>query len=257
MNNWKKVRYIKTSDAGPFSEHTWEFEIELPEPLASWDVFDYWEKERVYSMSTHLDRSDVLFDVGAEHGWMSVVFARFCDVFLIEPTKEFWPNIKETWIRNWNVAPIGTFQGLVGNKTDFDQEINFKQWPDAAGGNLIDKNKYQYLHEHESDMKTITIDDLVKRSGVTPTALTIDVEGAELLVLQGAEKTLQIPGMKVWVSEHDDLALRDYGVKPGKIERFMSKLGYRGDVLATDHERHVYYHKFPGFPAGPESNFNV
>lgn len=240
MTQWKKVKYIKTSDAGPVEEHKWEYEIELPEPLASWDVYDYWEKERVYSMSKLLDQGDILFDVGAEHGWMSVIFARFCQVFLIEPTKEFWPNIKETWVRNCSTSPVGTFHGLVGEKTDFDEPVNFKQWPNAAGGELIDKNKYQYLHEHESDIKTITIDDLVERSGVTPTALSIDVEGAELIVLKGAIKLLTEKNMKVWVSVHPDLGEK-YGAT--SVPKFMSDLGYKAELLAIDHEEHWLFIK--------------
>lgn len=242
---WKKTKYIKTSDAGPFDTHTWEYELLLPTPLADWDVFDYWEKERVESMSQLLEKDDILFDVGAEHGWMSVVFARFCDVFLIEPTKEFWPNIKETWIHNCTTSPKGTFCGLIGTETNFTEEINYKGWPNEAGGPLIEKNKYQYINEHEEGTRIITIDDLVSRSGVKPTALSIDVEGFELSVLEGAMNTLLMNDMKVWISIHPDLMMKALGKPAQYVLNLMDAIGYHGVHLATDHEEHWFFLKKP------------
>ena len=84
MTEFKKVNYLRKGESLDY-----EFSLMLPVPLADWDVFDYWERERVESMRDNLIEEDILFDVGAEHGWMSVVFAGFCNIFLIEPTKEF------------------------------------------------------------------------------------------------------------------------------------------------------------------------
>lgn len=236
MTNWKEVNYIRQGES-----LNYDYKLLLPEPLADWDTFDYWEKERVISMRENLKHTDVLFDVGAEHGWMSVVFAKFCKVFLIEPTKEFWPNIYETWIRNVSTQPVGCFSGLVSDYTNVELEKESFGWPLEITGDLIDKNKYRYLHENHEDLKVTTIDDIVNASFIKPTALTIDVEGAESLVLKGAINLLKNNKIKVWVSIHPDLSLRDYKVSREEVLKFMVDLGYKGTLLGTDHEEHWFF----------------
>src|SRR5687768_5770743 len=180
MQQWQKVGYLRKGESFDY-----EYSLILPEPLASWDVFDYWEKHRVHSMQEHLTHYDVLFDVGAEMGWLSVVYSRICkNVFLIEPEKKFWPNIRQTAERN-GFTPIGFYSGLIGEDTDdvITTKESVMNWPKESEGPMIDKNKYQYLHEHELDVPTMSLDDLVAVAG-SPSALTIDVEGAEYFVLK-------------------------------------------------------------------------
>jgi FkbM family methyltransferase len=238
---WKKVKYIKIPWQATDEEADWQFEIILPEPLANWDVFSIWEVERVLSMRAKLEKEDILFDIGSESGWMSVVFAQMCRVFLVEPTKEFWPNIKQTWIRNVTQKPIGVFCGLVSDKTNFGSNLDYNNWPKSSDGDMIEENKYVYIESPELDTKIITIDDLEKRSGVLATALTIDVEGAELFVLRGAKNALT-RGVKVWVSVHPDL-MEKHGHTLTEINNLMMSYGYSTTLLGIDHEHHFYYEK--------------
>lgn len=243
---WKKVRYLKIPLEATDDEAKWLYEFWLNEPLASWDVFSYWEKERIFSMREHLKKGDVLFDIGSEQGWCNLVYADMVgaeNMVLIEPTPEFWPNIKALWCKNFpNSTPKACYSGFFGSLIN-DKRIDFRGWPlDALSDSIIDRNSYRYLNEHKN-IPQITIDEFVKRSGIIPDALTMDTEGAELLILKGATKTLRENNVKVWVSEHDDLAKRNFGVDEDDIAEFMAGLGYEREVLATDHERHVYYAK--------------
>lgn len=243
---WKKVKILKSSTEGPVKNHKFEYEFELPVPLADWDVWDYWEKERFHSMRDNLSKGEILFDIGTEQGWCNLIYADFVgpeNMVLIEPTKEFWPNIKQIWYKNYSVAPKGFYTGLMSNKTtDGDLLVDYKEWPSASQGDQIDKNKYQYIHSNEDSVPEITLDDYVKRSGIVPDALTMDVEGAELLILKGAEKTLRNHKPKVWISVHPDLGLRDYGVESTETIDFMKNIGYKAEYLATDHEEHWFFH---------------
>jgi FkbM family methyltransferase len=235
---WKPVQFLERPD------ETFEYVFDLPVPLADWDVFACWERERFHSMRHHLSRGDILFDVGTEQGWCNLIYASIVgpeNMVLIEPTKEFWPNIKATWERNYfNAPPLACYDGLVSDITNTDTAV-FTPWPAAAAGDLIDRNKYQYIHDHDVEVPQMTLDDLVDRSGITPHAITIDVEGAELLVLRGSADTLTEHRPMVWVSLHDDLLERDYDASINDVHMFMDSLGYQATFLAKDHEEHWLY----------------
>ena len=107
QGEWLPVPILERPD------ETFEHTFLLPRPLADWDVFAVWERERFHSMQSHLTSNDVLYDVGTEHGWCNLLYADYVgpqNMVLIEPSSVFWPNIRETWQRNYLIgsADIGT-----------------------------------------------------------------------------------------------------------------------------------------------------
>lgn len=257
MPEWKRVGYLKTSDTGPLSDHTWRYRLDLPaadpgEPpmLGDWDVWDYWEQARTEHMAATLRPGDVLYDVGAEHGWLSVVYSQMVgpgSMVLVEPSTPMWPNIRATWLRNCGTPPLAAAHCLLGTTGADDLAPGHLAtdgeggWPDAADGPLIDRTAYTYLHDNPSGVPTVPLDTLARLVGRAPAGVTIDVEGAERDVLQGAERTLAEHMPHVWVSIHPDLMGRDYGASPDDIHTLMARHGYTGTHLSTDHEQHWYY----------------
>jgi FkbM family methyltransferase len=234
---WKPVRFLERPD------ETFEYQFDLPVPLADWDVFACWERQRFHSMRDNLTYGDILFDVGTEQGWCNLIYADMVgptNMVLIEPTWEFWPNIKATWERNYEYPPMACYPGLLSDTTD-SKLRKFTPWPAAANGDLIDRNKYEYIHQHTNGVPQLTLDDLVTRSGIIPNAITIDVEGAELKVLHGATDTLIEHRPLVWASLHEDLLERDYNATIEDVHTFMESLGYIPTYLGTDHEAHWLY----------------
>lgn len=239
---WKQVKYLRQGETLNYDYKLW-----LNEPLASWDVFDYWERERIESMRTHLKKGDTLFDIGTEQGWCNLVYAQMVgpeNMVLIEPTQEFWPNIQALWAKNYpGTKPKGFYDGLFSDKTTDTRSIKLRTWPKACAGDLIDRNKYQYIHANTENVPEITLDDYVERTGIVPNALTMDTEGSEYLILKGAELTLEKYKPKLWISVHPDMALRDYRVKENELDDYLNELGYKGEYLASDHEEHWYYER--------------
>lgn len=238
---WIKTKIIK--DDWRYPDSPYQYEFWLPRPLADWDVFDYWEKPRFDSMKANLKQGDILFDIGTEQGWCNLIYASFVgpeNMVLIEPTREFWPNIIKTWYKNYDVSYKASYWGLLDNKTrdDWKNGLNTGQF---ANEPIIDRNKYQYIHESDQETTHIELDKYVEETGIVPDALTMDVEGAELLILQGAEKTLKKYHPKVWVSIHPDLGERDYQITKDMTLAFMEKMDYKGEHLSTDHEEHWYF----------------
>lgn len=241
VTEWRTIRYLCTSDAGPVEDHEWAYELVLPEPLASWDTFAYWERARTLDMAARLKPGDVLVDVGAEFGWQSVVYSRMVgpeNMLLVEPGPYLWPNIRRTWEHNCSVPPLASAQCLL---TDEPGELPVGSvvvdgFPVCSAGPLTPDMAYG--HVSHGGLPRTSLDALVLDLGVVPDAITIDVEGAELLVLQGAEALLRDAQPVVWVSVHPDLMERDFATTADALHEYMDSLGYVGDLLATDHEEH-------------------
>jgi hypothetical protein len=229
---WVKTGYLRKPD------RTFEYTLDLPWFLAEWDVWDYWEKERIHSMRDHLTTDDVLVDVGAESGWMSLVFADMVgpqNMILVEPTAEYWPNIRQTWERRFDVPPLATYWGLLGPVTEGDAIVTDQGWPTQADGPLSPARSYRYLHDNASGATPVLPLDYF---GTVPTAITMDVEGAELEVLRGSFLMLEQAHPKLWISVHPDLMLRDYDTEAHQLHTFLTTFGYHGTYLGTDHEEH-------------------
>jgi FkbM family methyltransferase len=246
MIEWRKVWVYKMHDNPPASEQ-WKWWILLPDWMAVNDIYAAWEVERFLSMEKHLKQTDVLFDIGTENAWQTMVYGKFVNpvnIVLIEPSEEYWPNIKTLWRKNFtNLEPLACYAGLFSNKTTSKVTLPKHAFPLESDGNLTTLMTYKYIHEHGNEVAQIKIDDYVKETGITPTALTMDTEGAELPILKGATKTLKANDLKVWVSVHPELGKKNYNYTKKDLMTFMKKCGYSGEFLATDHEEHWYFTK--------------
>lgn len=75
-----------------------------------------------------------------------------------------------------------------------------------------------------------------------PILLKCDVEGAELLVLRGAEKLLKHLSPQLLISVHPP-ALPSYGHSVSDVRQYLEGAGYQIKVLAIDHEEHWWCEK--------------
>jgi FkbM family methyltransferase len=226
-------------------------DLVLPDHIADWDVHDYWERERFDSMRELLDgTADVLWVVGAEHGYMAALWARLVgSTVLIEPSEYFWPNIRMTWEANELPMPSATIQAFAGadDPADLVAVVNVDSWPPCAASDVeCSARPYRYLHDekHRAEIPTSTIDRAAAGIGAVD-AISIDVEGAELSVLTGAQDVLRTARPLVWCSVHPDLMARDYGTTPAQLHAFMEAQRYAATHLATDHEMHYLYEPLP------------
>jgi FkbM family methyltransferase len=216
--------------------NTWE--IIAPDHIADWDAVTGWEIERIRSMMDTLQPGDVLYEIGAEHGWMAALFAQRvggANVALVEPSPDLWPNIRKCWSANGYPSPLATIEA-------FCSEVNVDSpsvtpWPESSIGDECPTLAYRSLPDHDQ-IPSITIDRIVDRIGVAPKAISVDVEGAELHVLRGARRTLKQDKPWVWLSVHPDLMEKWYGHRPRQIKDVLRAAGYSHRVLGVDHEQH-------------------
>lgn len=221
----------------------------LPDHLADWDVWDYWERERYDSMAAELGLTDRLWIAGAEHGALAALWSRLVgSVVLVEPSPPFWRNIRLTWEANNLERPAASVSGFLGDESNGSVEAVISGWPRSAhtSDEECPAQEYRYLfnEKHVSEIGTATIDELVTAGVPAPTALSLDTEGAEVLILPGAKRTLSENDVLVWVSVHPDLIQRDYAPHSAReVRQFMTSLGYTGKRLAIDHEEHWLFRR--------------
>lgn len=216
------------------------YRIIVPDHIADWDAPSEWERQRFLSMEKHLNKGDILYDIGAEQGWQSAIYAQFVggeNMVLVEPDEKAWPNIRQTWEANNLKEPNYCFVGCLGKKGN--QEIVGEPfWPKESKGEIQVAFGYSSL---SGDSVTTNLDELVFEVGQYPNAITIDVEGAELEVLVGSSKTLTEKRPKLWISVHPDLMENDYNTNESELRKFLRSAGYGIEDLGWDgHETHFF-----------------
>lgn len=230
------------------------WELLLPEHRAvrpQWDIANGgWERERLDAMYSVIKPGDVVFDIGSEEGDFPALFASWgANVVMFEPNPLVFPNIRAIWEANNLPRPLGVFAGFACNQTNlqpYELEPIFQQtdrdgWPACAYGAVIGDHGFRNVSERFHDTPQIRIDDYCPLAGVYPAVLTLDVEGAELEVLKGAEQALRVTRPTVFVSIHPDFIRDMYGNNDADVHAFMTDCGYKGEHLATDHEQHWKY----------------
>ena len=226
-----------------------KYDLILPEHRAARpEWITGWEVERIEAMMADLSAGDTVFDIGAEEGDISALLAQKIGptgrMVLFEPNPKVWPNIKAIWEANELRQPCGYYVGFASDVTDenppnlnVDQEIK-DGWPVCAYGPLIGDHGFRHLAQEADATPQITIDEYCERTGIYPTLITMDIEGAELRALQGARNVLATCKPVVYVSVHPPVLKELYNSTPAEIDNYMYSLGYRRDRLATDHEVH-------------------
>ncbi len=235
------------------------FPIILPKHRADrpeWYTEQGWEKKRMESMNEHLDKGDVIYYVGAELGEMPALCQMWgAEVVLFEPNHSAWPSIRAIWEANKLSLPLYMFAGFASTKTQLEPPapdmalyegkgytIANDRWPIYSQGEIIEAHGFSELDKEADGLPQIAIDDLVFGANLKPpTAITLDVEGAEYAVLKGAEQTLKQYHPKIWLSLHPEFLFDKYNMYAGDLRKWIKDLGYKETLLDYQHEVHLFY----------------
>ena len=126
-----------------------------------------------------------VIDVGVAYG-TNDLYEKFPAAFhlLIEPLEEYrvvLETISKKYNAQYELAAAGADIGSI--------EINVH--PDLSGSSLFKETEDSNVNGIHRKVKMITIDDACYRRNLSgPYLIKIDTQGAELLVLEGAKKTL-------------------------------------------------------------------
>jgi len=219
--------------------------LTVPDHCLIWDRPAGWEVERLDAMYERIGPFSVVYYVGAAEGDMPALIAGWgARMVLVEPGTRVWANIRATWEANGLQPPAACFPGFAYDVTRDAGGIDFL-WPASSDGPVITDHGFRNFVERP-EIPSIRLDDLAERSGVIPTDISIDVEGAEWHVLRGAEELMRAHRPRLWVSIHH-MFMAQYGEDATDMHRWVENLGYRGRLLEWHHEMHMMY-----LPVGAE-----
>lgn len=147
--------------------------------------------------------SKCIWDIGAHIGYHTLSFAKAVGktgkVVAFEPNPDNLAILKKNITTNQDLASSIMVRGEALSDTIGTQKMSVsknKSSASSTGGYLQNVKpplpSSSYAEFENITIQTTTIDQLIKGAGIpTPDILKIDVEGAELHVLQGARKLLE------------------------------------------------------------------
>lgn len=193
--------------------------------------FGSYEVDEINMSLSLIDDGGSIFDIGSNFGWYSIYFSKKfkkAKIFAFEPvapTFEYLKfNIKLNGLHNIQPYNFG-FSNKAGEETFY---FRAEESVSASMANLKGDKKAQKV-----TCKMMLLDDFVKENKLKVDFIKCDVEGSELLVFEGAKKTISrykpiifCEMLRKWSAKFD--------YHPNKIVKLLKSLGYECFTIKND-----------------------
>lgn len=187
-----------------------------------------YEPDYLGRMLGALGSEDVLYDIGANIGLVSLHAASRCRSVAFEPDPGFFGRLQ----RNAQLNPSADVQLLPIAISDTDGAVDL-----FTGG--VEGTSPSLVHQRDErsrvQVEASTLDSLIDRGGLpAPTVLKLDIEGAEILALRGALRLLHgaNPPRLLFLEVHDSF-LPGFGSTSGEVIELVRAAGYDNTVYAA------------------------
>ncbi len=158
------------------------------------------EPQQTLAFAAALNPGDVVFDLGANVGYYTLLAARRVGprgaVFAFEPAAR---NIAYLY-RHLELNRVTNVTLVTAACSDALTLEAFSTGGNCAMGHLGDDGNPGAA----VPVLTVPVDAIVQRFGAMPRVIKVDVEGAELAVLRGAQDTLRRAKPTLFLSTHSD-----------------------------------------------------
>jgi FkbM family methyltransferase len=183
--------------------------------------------------STILKPGDVIIDVGANSGLYSIFYSKLVGpsgvVHAFEPDTETYSLLQQNLKLN-DCKNVVTHNFALSNKESRVEMVSFS----LPSLKLQSGDSFKYIKEvsidelstSEGKMNAFKLDDLNELNSLSKIdCIKIDVEGAELLVLQGSLNTI-LKYKPVIIIELSGEWTKRFNYKPYEVLVFLKELGY-------------------------------
>jgi FkbM family methyltransferase len=211
---------------------------------------DYFENRQLYEPNTsqilirHLREGDIFVDIGSHIGYFTLLAASLVgekgNVLAFEPEPINYnlllENIKLNGLQN--VTSYNVALGSEEKQTQF-----FQANPELAndGGHALwdiarcleDNQNPEYVAEFRKCIQVTLkrLENCLPNNLPNIRMIKIDVEGAEMAVLQGSDRILRA-GVPYIICEIHDFALSQMGSNQFELRRYMYDLGYKSYAIS-------------------------
>lgn len=212
-----------------------------------------YEPKNFQSFRETMKPGQLVYDIGAYDGITSVIAGQTVgasNVVIIEPAEMNWATIRAYWQAHDLSAPRATYAGFLSeaDKSGLDpksvvvvggfpveaEKSSVAQYEEGLNFRLLNDRTF---YPEVAARPNLTLDTVASIAGM-PAGITMDVEGAEFLVLQGAVEVLKAAHPRLWISVHPDFMRERFHHDPVALHIFLNRLGYKETLLAKDHEEH-------------------
>ncbi len=230
----KKAHQVKIL---PGYKITYAAKGDISEILYKHEVMLKYQKSFEYStlklFEELLNPGDVVLDIGANSGLYSIFYSQLVGesgkVFSFEPDAATFKILQENIELN-NCQNIQAFNFALSDKECFIEMVDYEP-PDLK---LAETDSFKYIREISEDekgkvqtgIKAFPLDELSSLAHLEKVdVIKIDVEGAELLVLQGAKNLLK-KHKPIIVFELSTEWARRFNYKPYEALVLLHELGF-------------------------------
>lgn len=188
---------------------------------------DWEEKEREFMTQLNLNYNNnaIVMDIGANIGIYTILLSHIypkAKIIAIEASPTIFEMLKSNCKLNNLLFPSGSNVLLINKAISDKDDITTEFYEKHSMSTMLKEfltNLSSTILTNQDELnkrvvRTITIDNLVETIGVNEISLLkIDVEGAEVLALKGAIKTLTHKKIKNMVIEYHSLENYNYIIK--------------------------------------------
>lgn len=189
-------------------------------------VFFLGEFEKVLTqmVALLLKKGDVCFDVGANFGWYTTLFHKHCgaegNVHAFEPVPVTFKELEFNYQLMGKPKNVFINNLALGNKNE-EISINlFKELP-TGHASLSQQGRKDAV---SFQCRMITLDSYLEKQNIKQVNfIKVDIEGAELMFLKGAEKLFQQEIPPIFLMEMALQQTANFDYKPNELLQFISE----------------------------------
>jgi len=188
----------------------------------------FYETDEINRLISFIDKNDIIFDIGANIGWYSMLFSKKAtsgEIHAFEPTPKTLKRLQSNCKLN-NTKNIIINNLAISNKIG---KIKLYSCITNTHGNSIKlQENIKNTKYEEYLIDSITIDSYISKNKIKKLDLIkCDIEGAELLMLKGAKECLKKfkPILQLEVSDN---LTKIYGYSSKSTFKYLNDYGYVG-----------------------------
>ena len=217
------IFFLRRKTIETWSKEGNKFLLSFPEDIG-WESI-YFEKTFETGTTDIIPRilkpTDTVFDIGANIGWYTVLMSKIikkghCHSF--EPVPKIFNKLKQNCIAN-NLSKNLTLNKLALGDGEKNIKIHTFSGLPHGHSSLSTLGRTDFK---KTKAKMITLDKYIEDNEISNLDfIKIDVEGAELKVLEGAKKILKLENPPIWLFEMNEETATEFGYHPTDILEYL------------------------------------